>query len=135
MKERGVFHNTARAQQLNNFNNLVMETITPTDIDGLIEYKNKAYVFFEVKYLATELPFGQRLALERLASDVSKANKKAIVIVASHEVEDVAQGIDVSVCPVRCYYLYGKWHNPKQETTVKDAIKAYIDKIVDGKII
>ncbi len=135
MNQRGTIQNIARAQQINDFNALIMGTITPTDIDGLIEYRNKAYVFLEVKYLDKELPYGQRLALERLATDVSVNNKKSIVIVASHDVQDTAQGIDVAICPVRCYYLNGAWRNPIKDITVKDAIKAYIDKVVEGKII
>lgn len=34
----------------------------PTDIDGVIEYKDSKYIIFEVKYGDSEIPIGQRLA-------------------------------------------------------------------------
>ena len=32
----------------------------PTDIDGLIEYKDSEYIIFEVKYGSAEVPVGQK---------------------------------------------------------------------------
>ena len=75
MNERGVINNIQRAQQINDFSNLLYGKITPTDIDGMIEYRGKLYIFFEIKYKDKDMPFGQRLALERLVKDLTYANK------------------------------------------------------------
>ena len=39
--------------------------IYPTDIDGMIEYKDSEYIIFEIKYGDDVMPLGQRLALLR----------------------------------------------------------------------
>ena len=48
-----------RAKQIIDFTGLQWDTITPTDIDGLIEYKNKAMVFMEFKHNDAQMPKGQ----------------------------------------------------------------------------
>ena len=76
-------HFAERARQLIEFTGLNYDAISPTDIDGLIEYQNIAYVIFELKYNDAEMPIGQRLAFERMVYDFEKRSKKAI-IVAEH---------------------------------------------------
>ena len=41
-------------------------SIRPTDIDGMVERKN-SFLFFEGKKEGTDLPLGQKIALENLA--------------------------------------------------------------------
>ena len=43
---RGVIQNRDRKKQIIDFSGLKYGKITPTDIDGLIEYKDKAMMFF-----------------------------------------------------------------------------------------
>ena len=112
--------------QVNDFSGL---TVTPTDIDGMIEYKNKAYIFFEIKYGKAELPTGQRLALERLARDTIKAGKKSIVFIGEHITKDTSKSIDVSQCKVRAYFYNNKWIDSKVDIRLGEAVKLYIDKI------
>ena len=95
---RGEIINIERARQINNFKNMRYGKITPTDMDGLIEYHNKAYVFIEVKYGDKDLPFGQRLALERLVKDTSSKDKQSIAIVCEHQVDNTENQIDVADC-------------------------------------
>ena len=132
---RGVINNRDRARQINDFSGLVFGKITPTDIDGLIEYQNKAYIFFEVKHGETELPLGQRIALERLVGDMVRAKKKAIALIAQHDVCDPEVSIDVAGCAVRSYFWYGEWLQPKQEITVKEAVTRFIDNHVIKRVI
>ncbi len=87
---------------------LLYGKITPTDIDGLIEYRDKAYILLEVKYRDVELPHGQRLAIERIVKDTAKAGKKSIAIVAEHDVGDTNQQVDVADCIVREIYLFSE---------------------------
>jgi len=47
---KGVIHAPQRATQLRDYSGLLFGNITPTDIDGLIEYKNIGYVIIELKY-------------------------------------------------------------------------------------
>lgn len=102
--------------------------LSATDIDGLIEYKNKAYIFLELKYHGKELPFGQKLALERLVVDTGKAGKYSVALVIDHEVQDTNQNIIVADCYVREVYFFQerKW----RKLNVKLTTKQCIDKIL-----
>lgn len=124
---RGTIRNTKRAQQINNFKGLRYGKITPTDLDGLIEYKDVAYVFIEVKFRDAPLPFGQRLALKRMVADLSK-HKKAIAIVCEHDVADTNEQVDTAECKVREIMLSDEmvWRATKQEMKVKELIDSFL---------
>ena len=52
-------NNPDRMKQLIDFKGLEVDGyIYPTDIDGLLEYKDSEYIIFEVKYGNAEAPFG-----------------------------------------------------------------------------
>lgn len=90
----------------------------PTDIDGFIDFGGKFFVFIELKFMGTQLPFGQRLALERL-SDNSRV--PSLVIIAEHSAP-VEIDIPVGECLVVEYRLEGKWTLVNEDITVKDFI-------------
>ena len=48
MPERGVITNRARARQIRDFSGLQIGTITPTDLDGLIEFHDECFIFCEI---------------------------------------------------------------------------------------
>lgn len=129
MNTRGIIQNVARAQQINDFSGLCIGKITPTDIDGVIEYQDKAYVFIEMKYQNKELPFGQKLALERLVNDTAKAGKTSIVLVIEHEVHNTSEIIDVGNCYVRNYFFNDSWNTPNEKITAGNAVKAFLANI------
>ena len=106
--ERGVIKNRDRARQLRDYSGMLFGKITPTDIDGMIEYHNKGYVVIELKLADTPLDFGQRLALARLTDDINKAQKKTLCIIANHDIHDPSKDIDVAQTIVSEYrYLNG----------------------------
>lgn len=98
--------------------------IYPTDIDALIEYRDKQYIIFEVKFRDYEVPFGQKLALQRMVDDFTKVGKQAIVIVCSHPVKDPNKRILLAKCSVREIYYgdEGEWRKPSVDITVQDAL-------------
>lgn len=128
---RGVIEHRKRAQQIIDFCGIHYENITPTDIDGVIEYKDKAYVYLEYKYGKKEMPYGQRLFLERAVKDNAKAGKTAIAIVAEHTVENPENDIPADSCKVReiFYSKEMKWRKPKRNFTVKQLTDAFVDLI------
>lgn len=132
--DRGVIQNVARAQQVNDFRNLVYGKITPTDLDGLIEYHNKAYVFVEIKYKNKDVPFGQRLAIERLVNDLS-GKKKCLAMICEHDTRDTNEHVDVASCKVRQIYFSDElyWREPKHSITIKEAIDSFINLIEQRK--
>ena len=126
---RGKIKHRERSRQINDFSNLALPyNITPTDIDGLIEYRNEKYIFFEVKYRDAPMPYGQKLALERLVADTSMGRKKAIAIVCEHDVHDTADDVDVSQTFVREVYSYRtkEWRVPVNTYTTKQLIELFI---------
>ena len=79
--KRGAVHTRGRALQERDFTGLRFGNITPTDIDGLIEYHNERYVIIEAKFGNNNMDFGQELALTRLCDDLGKPS---ILVIAKH---------------------------------------------------
>ena len=102
----------------------------PTDIDGLIEYKNKGYIIIELKHNSKGMPDGQRWAIERMVKDFKNAGKISIGIVAEHDV-DVQYAIPCRDCIVREYYLSTskniQWRKTISCVTVGKMIDEFIE--------
>ena len=126
---RGVIKHIARAQQINSFKNIRYGNITPTDLDGAIEYHDKCWVFFELKYNNAPISYGQKLALERLVNDTAKNNKKSIAIIADHYVNDTNKEVDAADCVVREVYLSNekKWRGVVRKMSLKECVDVFID--------
>lgn len=119
-----------RAKQLLEFNIDYDGNLGFTDLDSLIEYKDKAYFFIEAKYNNTPMKDGQRLALKRLVDDTTKAGKKSIAIVVDHDVWDCSKSVMMADCVPREFYFGGfkKWRKLESETTLEQIIKGFIKK-------
>lgn len=129
---RGTIQFRNRRKQIIDFSGLRYDNITPTDCDGIIEYKNKAYVLFEIKYRNAEVPRGQLLALTRMVDDYKRANKYALLIIAEHNIDDAEQDIDAANCKVRKWYD-GIWRqNPLTLKELIDRFIKYVDSM--GKV-
>lgn len=117
--------NPYRMKQLIDFQGLDVDGyIYPTDIDGLIEYKDSEYIIFEIKYGGAEVPVGQKLALQRMVDDFTKVGKQAVALVCEHTVHDAEKPVIAAWCKVREIY-YGKekqWRAPDSEITVREAV-------------
>lgn len=106
----GVIH-TDRIKQVIAFEDLRFGNMHPTDIDGCIEYKDKAVIFLEYKLKDYDMPLGQQLCLERLADNCNQAGKRAIVLLCEHETYDVSEPVKAGSAIVRAMYYNGKWIN------------------------
>ena len=121
------FQNRRLARQLVSFAGIrIGEKGMPTDCDGLIEYRNRGYVLFEIKHGNASLPYGQYLALVRMCDDFARIGKPAVLIVAEHDVDDPEIDIDAAACLVRKFYFRGKWHRPSEPVTLKEKIDSFI---------
>jgi len=123
--ERGKIRNRRRAAQIRDFSGLRWENITPTDIDGLVEYHNVCYVFYETKLEDKEMDFGQKLALERLNDDLSKS-KPCITIISTHNTP-IEEDICVANTQVTEYRYKGKWIPIEFYTTTKELADRFIN--------
>jgi KaiC/GvpD/RAD55 family RecA-like ATPase len=120
---RGAIRNPGQAQVLRDFTGLLFERgITPTDVDGYVEFGDKVFIFIESKYKSSNISGGQKLALERLVDAVAET-KAALLIVCSHDVSPGdGRQIDFANAKVTSYRHKKEWHFPKIDYTVKRLI-------------
>jgi len=121
--DRGKIRNRKWASQIRDFSGLRFGKITPTDIDGFIDFHDKAFIFIETKHGTANLPYGQKLALQRLCDASQAAGKRSLVVVASHE---TSNDILVAELPVVLIRLDGKWRKPNTPQTVRSAIDGFL---------
>lgn len=128
--KRGEIYNPGQSGQLRDYSGLLFGNITPTDIDGIIEYKNIGYVIIELKYAETKIPFGQRLALERLTDDLQRSGKPAVCLIVIHETPEL-EIIDVGNSFVHEYRYKGKW--AELNLTTAEFITRFIKRLEDRR--
>lgn len=126
--EESRINNPTKMRQLIDFKGCsVGKGMYPTDIDGLIEYKDSEYILFEVKFAGKPVPIGQRLAIQRMIDDFTKAGKQAVAFICDHAVKDPDKPIIMAWCRVREIYYGGEkqWRAPDREITVREAIDSF----------
>lgn len=121
--QRGVIRNRQYANQVRDFSGLRWENMTPTDFDLAMDYHNTAWVYGEFKYKDAELPYGQRLALQRQCNDMRHV-KPTLGIIASHSCgpsEDIpcAETVVTEVC------WNGRWEHVETYTTTREMMDRF----------
>ena len=116
--------NRRRARQIYSYDGLSVNGSWATDIDGVLEWRNRGYVFFELKRPNTGLPDGQRKALERLVDDVKAAGKQAILLLCENAVDNPYEDVKVKDCRVLKVYD-GTW---------RDSPYVYAGDVVNSKL-
>lgn len=94
--------------------------ITPTDIDGVLDFGGKLFVFIEAKLTGAALPRGQELALERLTDAYEETGRNAACIVCEHA--NRVGEINLAQCTVIRYRWHGAWRFPAGIVTTRQAI-------------
>jgi hypothetical protein len=123
---RGVITYRKRALQINDFSGLIRHRgITPTDIDGFIDYAGVAFLFMEGKHTNAKIPLGQKLSFKHLCDAIINGGRLACAIIYTHNT-GVEQDVDVANCMVKEAYWAGKWRLVA-DRTVKQFIESYED--------
>ncbi len=124
----GVYDNPERARQLIRFNGMTVGRKCFTDFDAVMEYDNRAWLVFEVKAMGKAMPTGQRLAIERFVTDVSKVGKIVTAAVVEHDVSDPTKDILLSECIVRSVYEghERKWRRPRHVMTARQLMSKFV---------
>lgn len=112
--ERGAIRNQTHRRQLADFTQLRWGAITPTDIDGFMDFSNRLFVFIEGKHGKTPLPIGQQLALERLCDACCSQERTAVAFVIHHDTSSEF-AIDYGNAYVTSYRWKQKWITPNGE--------------------
>jgi hypothetical protein len=116
---RGMIKNRDHMRQIKSFSGMRWEKITPTDIDGFIDFGGKVFVFIEAKHGESMPPYGQRLALERLCDTCKKAGLISAVLLVGH---NTSGDINISECNVFRYRLDGQWRKPVKPISAAKAV-------------
>jgi hypothetical protein len=98
-----------------------MRKITPTDIDGLIDYNGNAFIFIEGKHIEAEFPMGQRRAFENIINALTGNNKVACCLLFRHE-SNADELIIAKDCIVTERFYKGRWKTI-EPIKLLDAIK------------
>lgn len=125
--QRGVIQNRARKQQIADMSGLRFNKITPTDLDGFLDFGNRLFVFIEGKFIATPVSFGQQLAIDVLCDAChAPPARYAFAIIADHH-HPSDEDIDFANMTVRTIRQNGKWVAPMRKGTT---VRAAIDRMV-----
>lgn len=132
-ENRGSIQLRDRARQIIDFKGLRYGNITPTDIDGVIEYHDKSIMLIEMKYKDAKLPKGQKIALTRMVDNIEKANKDACLFICYHNIDNTEIDIDAAGTDVRFIYWKRHWYqcNKKLDKVIEQHIR-YVDNMPPG---
>lgn len=126
--KRGQIRNKDFATQIKDMSGLCYGKITPTDIDAFVEFQNKLFVFIEGKHNGAKLPFGQRLALERLVDACHKPPTRIATAIVIDHFDACTDVVDFATAPVREVRWNGTWRAPHVAgITLRHAIDLLID--------
>lgn len=131
-EHHSLIRNRFRAKQLIDFGGLQFEQITPTDIDGLIEFRNIAYIIYEFKYADAEMPFGQRLAIERMVDAFQCAGKKAVAFLCKHYVQNPDEDVIAKDAIVEAVYMNHTWYRADGEKNTANELTTRFLNYVKG---
>lgn len=135
----GLYQNPRRGKQLLRFDGFgldreSLESVMATDIDALIDVRDKILIVVEAKLDGKEVPRGQQYALQRIVTDAKKAGKHAIAIVADHDVYDPEQ--DVFLKDLVCREVFEseieQWRKMKRKMTVRELANWYVNRYFDA---
>lgn len=127
---RGVIYNRDEKRRIIDFSGMRWGNITPTDIDAFVEFKGKCFIAIECKGICVPVPFGQKLALERLLRHINMGGSKGIVIVCDVRPGGVDDDIDLANCESRevwCLGVDGSVIVVPTSRRVKDVCDSFID--------
>lgn len=127
MSQRGKIYNAALATQIRDFSGLRYGSITPTDIDGLLDFQDRAYVIIETKLCGAQVPYGQRLAIARLTDIISSTGRLGMALIARHK--NTFGEIDFANCAVSEYRYGGQWIIPRADITVRQAVDRILERL------
>jgi len=98
--------------------------ITPTDIDGLIDYHGNCFIYIEGKGVGAPIEYGQRKALENLVDSHVKAGHPACAVIFRHT-SDSDSIVIAKDQRVDLIYHNKQWRPPVAPMTVLQFIERW----------
>jgi hypothetical protein len=114
------------------FEGLFYDEKGPTDMDGVFELDDKAWIMYEVKRKGTVMKNGQRILMERFTKDMHKAGKEAYAIFCEHE--PGLKQIYLKDCVIKSYHYNENkdWTIPDHHCMVKEITDKIYEKVYGG---
>jgi hypothetical protein len=125
MRDPGEIRDRIHVAQVRNFGGLRWGSISPTDIDGFLDFGNKLFVFIETKYRESVVPLGQKKALERLCKAGCDSGIPGYVLIASHS--DVGDVRVATAIVMECFNGV-RWKGGREAKTVREVIDSLLQK-------
>jgi hypothetical protein len=139
-ENRGAIKYIDRYKQLISYEGLQRHRrITPTDIDGMIDYNGNAFIILEGKLENKTMDYGQKLAIEHLINSLEKAGKRAFCILFRHD-KPPNEIIPAAECRVDWIYGNNKgktpcWYQLTDKTvTVKRMVESIEQRLIFEKV-
>jgi hypothetical protein len=115
------FKDPERAAQLISFEMLKWGNKGFSDIDAVLDWQGKFFVFVETKFYKGNLHKGQRILLENLCKQMKVP---CVAIYCTHAIEDTNQIVNLASCRVKEVFWNGSWAkpDPKNDTRVGELL-------------
>lgn len=102
----------------------------PTDIDAVIEFSDKLFIFIEFKHKTnTAMSVGQRVCYERICDRIQSTGVPCFVLQAEHN----SNGrIEASTCIVNFYRYKKEWRPTKEPQMLGELIQKLKNSYLKG---
>jgi len=128
-RPRGVVRSVARATQHIDYSGLRWDKITPSNIDGVLDFSGRLFVFLEFKTVGAPMAFGQRLLFSNLHRAMARNGVACAVLLAEHVTLDPKSAIGASEALVVEILDGPQWRAPLRSVTVREAVESYLRRI------
>lgn len=137
-RPRGTIQCKEYAEQLRSYEGMRFRgregylTVTPTDIDGLVQLDNEnCFLVYELKHHG-DVPQGQKRCLQALADRIQEGGSDCIVFVAEHNTR-YPETIIAKDAIVTQTYWRGKWYGQRKRRTLYELSNSYVQYLKDER--
>lgn len=100
--------------------------ISLSDIDAVMELRDKFLILFEVKKEGIEIPKGQRSMLEAIVDAWQETGRVGMIVKADHD--QTGEFIYLRQCLVVDIYYKGNWRSQSNKITVREFLDNFYKK-------
>lgn len=117
------------------YSGLLYDTTNSSDVNTILNVKDKGWIICEVKYKNKVFSAKQRQLLDRLVEDLSLSGKFVVAMVVDYQ-ETNTDEINVQDCIVRLYKINKQdWITPSDPITAKEAMDWVYKRCTEGESI